>query len=151
VVETSSVGTIEDALADSMMTVVVVAEVVAADGGVAGAAADLMTTIATIANNIGATTASAVSIAGGAPLRLCLGLIQEAQLLSPHLREFFRACYFEQLPGVTKVRDRISLNKPRLILAYAGEFSVAAQFRDVVGAAAKQIRCGFARQQACCV
>jgi hypothetical protein len=74
VVETSSVGTIEDALADSMMTVVVVAEVVAADGGVAGAAADLMTTIATIANNIGATTASAVSIAGGGAFEAVPGI-----------------------------------------------------------------------------
>jgi hypothetical protein len=39
---------------------------VAADGGVVGAAADLMTTIATIASNSRATTASAVSVAGAA-------------------------------------------------------------------------------------
>jgi ribosomal protein L7/L12 len=49
VVETSFVEAIEGALADPMMTVV-----------------DLITTIATIASNSGATTASAVSVAGAA-------------------------------------------------------------------------------------
>jgi hypothetical protein len=78
--------------------------VVVSDGGVAGAVVGLMRLITNIASNSGATTASPTRIAaGGAPLRLCLGLVQEAQLVSPQSREFFRARRSEQLPRLPKV------------------------------------------------
>jgi hypothetical protein len=62
--------------------------------------------ITIIPSNSGATTASPTSIAaGGAPLRLCLGLVRESQLVSPQLSEFFRARHFEYSPRLPKVLD----------------------------------------------
>jgi hypothetical protein len=62
-------------------------------------------TITVIASKSGATTASAVNIAGGAPLRLVVRSAQEHLLVPPQLDEFYRARLFEHLPCTSKTGD----------------------------------------------